>query len=69
MLVKEPVVMIYVQGLVPIFIDVIGPVEFSLNDPSVLLPSHDGRFSRDNVIVEQAAIEPVAFVIGNQVGI
>jgi len=67
--VKEEIEVIDVQGLVPVFVDVVCPVEFSLNDPAALLPAHDGRFAWNHVVFKQAAIEAVALIISNQVGI
>ena len=69
MLIDEVVVVIDIQGLVPVFVDMVRPVEFSSNNPPAILPAQNGRFSRNNVIIKQASIEPIAFVVCNQVGI
>ena len=60
--IKQRVVVIDVERLVPVLVDVIGPVEVALNDPAAFFPAQDGRLARNDAILKQTAVEAVAFV-------
>ncbi len=54
---QQHIVGIHVQGFVPVLIDVIRPVEFSLYRPTAVFPSQNGLLAGDDVVFEQAAIK------------
>ena len=68
-LINKVVVAIDVQGLVPVLVDMVRPVEFPLDNPAAILSAENGWFSWYYVVVEQASIKPIAFVVGNEIGI
>ena len=68
-LVEQPVVVVDIQRFVPVCIDVISPIERPLDYPVIAFPAEDSDLALDNVIVEQAAIKPVALIVCDEIGI
>ena len=67
--VKQCVVVIDVQCLIPIVINMIRPVKGSLHDPAVIHPGKDCWLAINDIVFKKAAVEQVAFEIGHQVGV
>ncbi len=68
-LVKQRIVMIDVERLVPVLVDMVSPIECPLHDPTAILPTHDRGFPRNDIVLEQAPVKAVTFVVGDEIRI